>query len=75
MTMTTAYDELPLIPLPALSRAAGVHVDTGRRVLAQLTERGEVCAERSPRGRTMLSPSDGRRVYDAILGTSRDLQH
>ena len=61
------YEEIPLIPLPALARAAGVSRDTGDRRATELEAAGQIQPTRSPTGRVTLSARDGRRVFDAIL--------
>ena len=44
----------------------GVSPETGRKVLAQLQSRGEISPQRSPTGRTYLSPAEAARFHDAL---------
>lgn len=44
----------------------GVSKEMGQRVLAELLARGEVSPERSPSGRTYLSPSEAARFHQAL---------
>lgn len=60
------FDEVPVIPTPPLFRAAKVSNDMGQRVLSDLEQRGEVHPDRTPSGRILLTPRDGRAVFNAI---------
>jgi hypothetical protein len=66
------FADAPIIPTPPLFRAARVSSDAGMRILAELEQQGDVRPERTPTGRVMLTPRDGRRVYDAIRGPATD---
>jgi hypothetical protein len=60
------FDELPLIPAGNVYRAARVSGDCGERKLEALTKSGAIKPVVTPTGRTLLSPRDGKRVFEAI---------
>lgn len=59
-------DVIPVINATAVFRAAVVSEGCGRRTLRELAEQGRIHPVRTPTGRTMLSPVDGRLVFDVI---------
>ena len=61
------FDELPTIPAGHLFRAAMVSEPRGERAIRELTAAGAIKPMRTPTGRVLLSPADGRRVFDAIV--------
>jgi hypothetical protein len=62
-----SFDEIPTIPAGNVYRAAMVSGDRGERVLRALTDDGTIKPVVTPTGRTLLSPRDGKSVYDAIV--------
>lgn len=62
-----SFDDLPTIPAGNIFRAAMVSGDRGERVLKALADAQAINPTVTPTGRTLLTPIDGRRVYDAIV--------
>jgi hypothetical protein len=62
----TDFDATPLILTGNLYRAANVSATRGDRALQELVAVGAVRPVRTPTGRVLLSPADGKRVFAAI---------
>lgn len=61
-----SFDELPVIPDGNLYRAAMVSRDCGEREMQRLAAAGAIQPVRTPTGRTLLTPADGRRVFESL---------
>ncbi len=66
--MTTNFDDLTVIPHTRIIRAGGVSDTYGNRRLQECIDAGIVKRPcRTITGRTMLTPSDGRSFYEALI--------
>lgn len=61
-----SFDEIPVIPVANIYRAAMVSTTRGDRVLRELYAQQKVTPIKTPTGRIVLSPTDGRTVYEAL---------
>jgi hypothetical protein len=61
-----SFDDIPTIPAGNIYRGALVSGDRGERVLKELSDGGVITPVRTPTGRTLLTPADGRRLFEAI---------
>ena len=59
--------ECPVIPKPAIFRAAGVSPTAGDPVVDRLRESGKISPEVTPTGRMNLTPPDGEIVFNALV--------
>jgi hypothetical protein len=60
------FESIPMILSGNLYRAAHVSATRGDRKLKELAACGAIQPVKTPTGRTLLTPADGRRVYEAI---------
>lgn len=60
------YENQPLIPPGNIWREARVSEDKGGAALKKLEEEGVVHPTRTPTRRTLLTPADGRRLWEAL---------
>ncbi len=60
------FEELAIIPARNVFGAARVSTGKGELELRALVENGTVRPVRTPTGRTLLTPADGRIVYEAL---------
>jgi hypothetical protein len=61
-----SFDELPVIPDGNVYRVAMVSRDCGEREMHRLAAIGEIQPVRTPTGRTLLTPADGRRLFESL---------
>ncbi len=62
-----SFEDIPLIPAGNIYRAALVSGDRGERALKELAGVGAIAPTITPTGRTLLSPVDAKRVFEAIV--------
>ena len=60
------FEDSPLIPAPALFRAARVSPTKGNPVINKLRAAGLVKTPPTPTGRTILTPLEGRYVFGEL---------
>ena len=65
--MSLTFENTPMIATAPLYRAALVSGDRGERVLRELVAAGAVRPVVTPTGRVLLTPTDGKRVFEAIV--------
>jgi hypothetical protein len=61
-----SFDEIPTIPTANVYRAAHVSATRGDRELKRLSDEGLVKPMRTPTGRVLLSPADGKTVFETL---------
>lgn len=61
------FDAIPMIPSVAIYKAANVSPTRGDRKVRELEAAGIVKPVRTPTGRIVFTPPDGRRVFEAIV--------
>lgn len=61
------FDEIPTIPVSNIYRAAHVSGTRGEKALNRLVDERLIRPMRTPTGRVLLTPSDGRAVFEALL--------
>ena len=66
--MASNFNDLPLIPHIHIFRAGGVSDTYGNRRLQECVDAGLVKRPcRTVTGRTLLTPTDGRSFYEALI--------
>lgn len=62
-----SFEDLATIPANNIYRAALVSGPRGERVLNELRAAHAIKPVTTPTGRELLTPADGKRLYDAIV--------
>lgn len=62
-----SFEEIPTIPTGNVYKAAHVSATRGDRELKRLSDEGLVRPMRTPTGRVLLSPADGKTVYETLV--------
>jgi hypothetical protein len=62
-----SFDDLATIPDSNIYRAAVVSGPRGKFVLNELKKAGAIRPVTTPTGRALLTPADGRRLYEEIV--------
>ena len=62
------FDQIPIIPAGNIYRAAHVSSTRGDRELRRLAAERVINPMKTPTGRVLLTPPDGKAVYDRLIG-------
>ena len=65
------FYDLPTIPKQNIYREARVSETRGDRVFNRLADEGLISPTTTPTQRTLLSPKDGERVFDDLVGKNK----
>jgi len=60
------FQDAPLIPAGNIFRERRVSREKGEAVVAELARAGTIQPERTSTGRVLLTPRDGRILFDAL---------